>query len=187
MEAELTGRKITLTPQLRKLANEGLARIERVVGHGASAHVILSSQKHREIAEVTIAARHHTVVGLAEAAQLDVALRTALEKAEKQALRHKKMRVEKKRKSQTIRTKEPAVAPPAPSRSAAAPARGKKRAGLHIVPNPEALADAPMTLEEAVKEAESRNQEVFVFRDLSGHVKVLHCAGDGIVRLIEVP
>lgn len=187
MEAELTGRKVTLTPQIRKLADEGLARIERVVGQGASAHVILSSQKHREIAEVTIAARHHTVVGLAEAPQLDVALRTALEKAEKQALRHKKMRVEKKRQSQTIRTNEAAIAPPAKKRSSTKAAPGKKSAGLHVVPNPEALAEMPMTLEEAVKEAESRNQEVFVFRDLAGSVKVLHCAGDGIVRLIEVP
>lgn len=43
-----------------------------------------------------------------------------------------------------------------------------------------------MTIEQAVKVAESRDHEVFVFRDLAGDVKVLHCAGDGIVRLIEV-
>jgi putative sigma-54 modulation protein len=188
MEAEFTGRKVTITPQLRKIAEEGLARIERVVGRNASAHVILSSQKHREIAEVTIAAKHHTVVGEAEAAQLDAALRLALEKAEKQALRHKKMRVEKKRQSHTIRMDGLETAPPA--KTVAVPRSGrsaKKNSGLHVVPSPEALATAPMMLEEAVKEAESRGQEVFVFRDPADGIKVLHLAGDGIVRLIEVP
>ena len=41
--------------------------------------------------------------------------------------------------------------------------------------------------QEAVKEAEFRDREVFVFRDLEGRVKVLHRKRDGKMELIEAP
>ncbi len=196
MDSELTGRKVKVTRQLRDMAEEGLARIEKIVGGGASAHVIFSSHKRGEIAEVTVNARHHTVVGVAEAPTLTIALRTALDKAEKQALRRKKSLLEKKRQSKPISAVLPVLAPgeePPPGRNRqkkAASSNGKvsgaKVSGLHIIFAPESMAQRPMTVEEAIKEAESSDLPVFVFRDLAGDVKVLHCAGDGIVRLIEV-
>jgi putative sigma-54 modulation protein len=45
----------------------------------------------------------------------------------------------------------------------------------------------PMTIEEAVKEAEFRDRDVFVFRDPQGRVKVLHRKKDGKMELIEAP
>jgi putative sigma-54 modulation protein len=191
MDSELTGRKVKVTKELRKLADDGLARIEKIVGKGASAHVIFSSQKHAEIAEVTVKSRHHTAVGLSEAPDLMIALRTALEKAERQAIRHKKSRLEKSRQGKPISAVLPEITPePQPTRgrdrTKASSGTTGKVSGLHVIPAPESMAERPMALEEAVKEAESRNQQVFVFRDLSGDVKVLHCAGDGMVRLIEV-
>ncbi len=190
MDTELTGRKVKVTPDLRKMADGGLARIEKIVGRGASAHVIFSSQKHAEIAEVTVNARHHTVVGLAEAPDLMTALRIAIEKVEKQAIRRKKSLLEKKRQAKPISAVLPSLTPgeelPPPARAKKPVSANGAVSGLHIVPAPDAMARRPMTIEEAVKEAESRDQQVFVFRDLRGEIKVLHCAGDGIVRLIEV-
>lgn len=193
MDAELTGRKVKVSKDLRVLADEGLARIEKIVGRGASAHVIFSLEKKAAIAEVTVHARQHKVVGLGEAPDLKIALKTALEKAEKQALRRKKSWLEKKRQGKSIGTVLPApghqelATKPEQTAARRKPAgNGKATAGLHIVSTPESMASRWMTLEEAVKEAESGNRDVFVFRDLAGDVKVLHCAGDGIVRLIEV-
>lgn len=195
MDAELTGRKVKVSRELRTLAEQGLARIEKVVGSGANAHVILTREKHAEVAEVTVKARHHTVVGLAEAPELNVALKVALDKAEKQALRWKKSWQEKKRQGKSIRTvlqdgaAETETKPVARSKKVASNGkafRAKRISGLHVVPAPELLADRWMTLEEAVKEAEAADHGVLVFRDLAGEVKVLHCPGDGIVRLIEV-
>lgn len=189
METELTGRKVKVTRELRKLADEGLERIEKIVGRGANAHVIFSSQKLTQMAEVTVNARQHTVVGLGEAPDLGAALRIALEKAEKQALRRKKSMQEKKRQGKPIGTVLQDSADGKGTRTLrnkAANGRKNDRAGLHVIPTPGAMATREMTLEEAVKEAESLNHDVFVFRDPAGDVKVLHCAGDGIVRLIEV-
>ena len=57
----------------------------------------------------------------------------------------------------------------------------------HIVRSTDSVALRPMTLEEAVKEAEFRDREVFVFRDNRGNVKVLHRKRDGKMELIEEP
>lgn len=198
MDFELTGRNVKVTKDLRAMADESLNRIEKIVGTGASARIIFRSQKLLSIAEVTVIARQHTVVGVAEAPDLTIALRTALEKTEKQAIRWRKSKVEKKRQATPISAILPAVpaektAPEVEAAQAAAGRKGqaftsgkRKSSGVHIVPAPEAMALRPMTIEEAVKEAESGDRQVFVFRDLAGDVKVLHCAGDGLVRLTEV-
>ena len=57
----------------------------------------------------------------------------------------------------------------------------------HVVRSIDSIALRPMSLEEAVKEAEFRDREVFVFRDDRGGVKVLHRKRDGKMELIEVP
>jgi len=57
----------------------------------------------------------------------------------------------------------------------------------HVVRSIDSVALQPMSLEEAVKEAEFRDREVFVFRDKAGHVKVLHRKRDGKMELIEEP
>ncbi|MES2221910.1 MAG: HPF/RaiA family ribosome-associated protein [Acidobacteriota bacterium] len=195
MDSELTGRNVKVTKDLRAMADESLDRIEKIVGRGASARIIFRSEKHLSIAEVTVNARQHTVVGMAEAPDLTIALRTALEKTEKQAIRWRKSKVEKKRQAKPISSVLPAVPtePIEPSDAALARKNGngatpgkRKPSGVHIVPAPEALALRPMTIEEAVKEAEAADRAVFVFRDLAGDLKVLHCAGDGLVRLTEV-
>ena len=57
----------------------------------------------------------------------------------------------------------------------------------HVVTTQDSVALRPMTLEEAVKECEFRDREVFVFRDNNGKVKVLHRTKDGRIELIEAP
>lgn len=192
MDSELTGRNVKVTKQLREMAHEGLARMEKIVGRGSSAHIIFSSQRHLHMAEVTVNSRHHKVVGLGEAPDLMTALRNALEKAEKQAIRWKKRMVEKKRQSQPLSASLPDAAPPRPSAPAARKRHSKAALAdgplpeLHVVSARDSMARRPMTLEEAVKEAESRDREVFVFRDAAGDVKVIHRTREGLVRLIEV-
>ena len=58
---------------------------------------------------------------------------------------------------------------------------------MHVVKSSDSVSFKPLTLEEAVKEAEFRDREVFVFRDLQGKVKVLHRKRDGKMELIEAP
>jgi putative sigma-54 modulation protein len=57
----------------------------------------------------------------------------------------------------------------------------------HIVTSGEALALKPMTIEEAVKEAEFRDRDLLVFHNLSGELFVLHRRRDGHLELVEIP
>ena len=44
-----------------------------------------------------------------------------------------------------------------------------------------------MSLDEAVKESELRDKDVFVFRDPAGDLQVLHRRRDGVMELIALP
>jgi putative sigma-54 modulation protein len=57
----------------------------------------------------------------------------------------------------------------------------------HVVRSSDSVALRPMTIEEAVKEAEFRDRDVFVFRNNEGTVCVLHRKRDGKMELIEAP
>jgi putative sigma-54 modulation protein len=224
MQVEYTGRQVTVTRALRTLAEEGIARIAKLFTRITSVHVILSAEKYRQTAEVTIKTRLHDIVGISESTSMETALREALDKAETQAVKCKKKIEAKKRKpkdekitaeTQLLRPRRRAAKPTTEEAMAAsngtaprangAKTNGKPRAKAvipvtvhsfpartpisepHIVRSTDSVALRPMTLEEAVKEAEFRDREVFVFRDNRGNVKVLHRKRDGKMELIEEP
>ena len=215
MDVEYTGRQVTVTKALRALADEGLERIATILGKVASAKVILTAEKYRQIAEVAVKTRACSLVAVCESnVSMESALRDALAKTEAQALRHKnKLRTQKRQPKEEKMLEEPLLVrshsngastgsgkagngspakdrtrsqPPTPVTVHSFPAR-IPITEPHIVRSAESVALRPMTLEEAVKEAEFRNREVFVFRDNQGNVKVLHRKRDGKMELIEAP
>jgi len=97
MDIEYTGRQTILTKKLKAQAEAGLARIAKLVSRTASAHVILSTDKYRRLAEVTLTTRGFSLVANCEATEMEAALHDALVKLEKQALRHSKKKATEKR------------------------------------------------------------------------------------------
>ena len=58
MRLELTGRHVDITPALRRLLDTKLSKLERVLNHRAlSAQVVLTREKHRHRADITLHAR----------------------------------------------------------------------------------------------------------------------------------
>ena len=215
MPVECTGRQVAITQPLRTLAEEGVERIAKILGKITSAHVVLTAEKYRQIAEVTIKTRACTLVALCESnVSLEAALHDALAKAETQATRHKdKLRTRKRQPKPEKLVEEPAIA--RTGRGSAAESKSAKSGHIngngkghaqpaipvtvhsfparvpitepHVTRSLDSVALRPMTLEEAVKEAEFRDRDVFVFRDNEGNVKVLHRKRDGKMELIEAP
>ncbi len=89
MIVEYTGRRTEITSKLKQQAEEGLARIERVTNRCTSAHIILTEDKYRQIAEVTVHCRNEDFVASCEAADMEQALREALTTVEQQAIKSK--------------------------------------------------------------------------------------------------
>ena len=212
MQVECTGRQAAITKALRALVEEGTERIAKVLGRTASAKVILTAEKNRYTAEVNVTTRASSLVALSESAiSMEIALREALATAEAQAIKHRnRIRSIKRQPKQEKQLEE--VAPVRGRAAAAAKAAQPKTAGNgyphpkpaipvtvhsfparmpiaepHVVRSADSVALRPMTLEEAVKEAEFRDRDVFVFRDNEGNLKVLHRKRDGKMELIEAP
>lgn len=98
METIFAGRHGGISAKAKSSADAGLERIARVMGDGCSANVVLNAENSRQIAEVTVACKHHTIVAKAEGFDQEQVLQAAMEKAEKQAHRYQERLRTRKRK-----------------------------------------------------------------------------------------
>lgn len=89
MKVEYTGRQTVVTQKYRDQGEVGLKRIDRIVSEAATAHVVLTIDKYRKIAEVTVTDGSQSIVATGESAEMSNALREALVKIEQQAIRQK--------------------------------------------------------------------------------------------------
>jgi putative sigma-54 modulation protein len=208
MDVEYTGRQTTITKKLKLQTEAGLARITKITGNSGSVHVILSTDKYRQIADVTVQTKHYKLVARCEATDMEMALRDALETIERQAIRQKKKfgTIKRHPKADVKGAKAEVAASGTRKANVAVKVAAKSSVGRkavpmlvhsfpshsplaepHVVRSTDGVALRPMSLEEAVKEAAFRDRDVFVFRDYGGQAMVLHRKRDGKMELIEVP
>ena len=199
MNVEYTGRQYEITPAIRRQIETALNKIQKFLGDNFDTHVILAAEKHRHKAEITITIRNRPIVGAAEANDMASAVGEALDRIDRQAVKYKarwrtRKRVSKKKWAASVQEQREAarvavgasVTTAVPVVVHAFPAVART-AEAHVVRSDDSVALKPMTLEEAIKECEFRDREVFVFRDPAGKVKVLHRRKDGKMELIEAP
>jgi putative sigma-54 modulation protein len=211
MDIEYTGRQTTITKKLKTMSEEALDRVCKIVGSTCKVHVILTTEKYRKTAEITLKTRIYKLVAKCEATEMVVALHDALTKIERQAIRHKQKSTTIKRHSKAGAKGpkgkvEPTMESAEPVKASVVKPEAKNSVGRkavpmlvhsfpsqsplmepHVVRSIDAVAMRPMSMEEAVKEAAFRDRDVFVFRDKRGHTKVLHRKRDGKMELIEIP
>ncbi len=207
MEVEFTARQVVVPKALRTQAEEGLERIARILGKTARASITFRAQRHIQIAEITLKARLQTIVAAGKADNLEAALREAISHAELQAQRYRDRNFERKR----LPKHEKVLTAPPVTRSKTRAAQPdevngnltgtKARASIaihsfpmsktvvepHILRSGEAIAIKPMTMEEAVKDAEFRDRDLLIFRNQAGDLYVLHRRRDGQMELVEIP
>ncbi|HVU44744.1 MAG TPA: HPF/RaiA family ribosome-associated protein [Terracidiphilus sp.] len=210
MEVEFTARQVKISRALRTQAEEGMERIGRILGKSAHASITFGAQRHLQIVELTVQARLQKIAATGKANTLESALRQAIAHAELQARRYRDRKLVSKRlpKEEKVLTAPPVARPkarvsPVAEENGVEPSRNglKTRASIavhsfpasaavvepHVVKNGEAIAIRPMTIEEAVKDAEFRDRDLLIFRNPSGDVFVLHRRRDGQMELVEIP
>jgi putative sigma-54 modulation protein len=207
MEVEYTARQVRISKALRTQAEEGMEPIARILGKSVRASIVFGAQKLDRIVELTLRARQQTIVATGKADTLKAALHAAIEHAENQARRHRDRRLESKR----LPKEEKVLAAPPVTRDktrAPEPEDGPGNGGgkfasaalavhsfptqkavveSHIVRSGESISLTPMTIEEAVKDAEFRDRDLLIFHNLSGDLFVLHRRRDGHMELVELP
>src|SRR5690242_8422509 len=157
MNVEYTGRQFEITPRIRTEVETGLSKLVKILGDNFKTKVILTVEKHRHKAEITISPRNHPMVGLAEASDMIAAIGEAMERVEQQALKYKarwrtKKRSPNKKKNghATIEELEIAVGE---SANTAVPVVVHKYPAIaktteaHLVKSSDSVALRPLTLE----------------------------------------
>jgi putative sigma-54 modulation protein len=171
MKIEFTGRQTDVPADARRLAERKLSKLARLLPAVTRARVILTAEKHRQVAEVSLRSRQTDLSATAVANDVRLSLAEAIGKLERQA--------EKQRTKRKVR--KGADSP----RTAAAPREKTDRPGPRVI-RTRRTAVKPMTLDEAALELGGRGDGVLVFRDASSErVNVLYRRADGNLGLIE--
>ena len=189
MRLELTGRHVEITPSLRRLLDTKLSKLERVLDHRAlSAQLVLTREKHRHRADITLHARGERFLhGVGSAASWEASLTQAIGKLAQQAQRMKGKFQQRKRRGAV---KGMPVADELREAVAVKPGRAAKASGERVR-MPRILRATrqpvkPMSLADAAREIAAGGDGVVVFRDVeTAAVSILYRRGNGELTLVE--
>jgi len=188
MRLELTGRHVTITPNIRKLVDQRLKHVQRLLNdHAVSGQIVLTKEKSRVHCDATIHARGDKFLhGEASGKDVEGAVAAAVDKIDRQALKLKGKWAGKRRGMSAAKA---AAAAPRPQRSGRAsaeePPRGADEGELRII-RARRYAVKPMTIDEAAMEVGEDNNAFLVFRNAaSDEIMVLFRRSDGNLGLIE--
>jgi putative sigma-54 modulation protein len=171
MQVLVTFRHMEPTEALRQYAEHKVARVYKLMRRPIEAHVVLSVNKRRHIAEITLGGEHLHVNATEETGDLYSAIDLAMDKIERQV-----------QKQVTKRKAHKHVLPVAAPVPAAGPGR-RARARRVIT---ERIAIEPMTVADAVRRLSRNRGEFFLFQnEATETVNVLYRRKDGSYGLIE--
>src|SRR5687768_18596541 len=97
MQIEFTGRQTAVPPRLRAAAEKKLQKLSRTLRGITHAHVVLTTDKHRQIAEVTVQCRRFALSAQEESKDLLESLGTVMDRLQRQAERRATKRRLRKR------------------------------------------------------------------------------------------
>lgn len=192
MRLELTGRHVRITPGIKRLVDERLQKLDRLLHDRAvSLQVVLFLEKYRHRVEMTLHARgEHFFHGTGSGAGWELAVNQAIGKINQQARKLKGKWDEGKR--QRMSAAKLSSAAPRPERGGRGfgetrgRAEGDGAGRLPRVVRVRSRAAKPMTIEDAAAELGDGNDAVIVFRNSSTDaVTVLFRRPDGNLGLIE--
>jgi len=172
-----TGRKAGLTPALKRVAEARLEKLEKVLGDILDARVILTREKHRQVAEIIVKAKNRTLTAKVEAPDFADAIGAAGERLLAQARRHSDRRTNRRRGRGPWKPQRRAASVAAPVDTLAALPEVVRLGSFRV---------RAMSVQEALLRARDEEPEVLVFRDpASEQVAFLYKRPDGQYGLVE--
>ncbi len=182
MKIDVTGRQMDVTPALRQFAEEKLGKLDKVLDGPVEAHLVLAINKHRHSAEVKLVSRNVVLSCAAETGDLYASIGEAVDKLERQALKHKE-RIHDHKQRRAAREAGAGSASPAAASDAAEPASATARP--RIVRS-QRYRIKPMSAEDAVLELEATAEDLIVFREAeTSRINVVYRLDDGSFALID--
>lgn len=177
MEFEYVGRHdIEVTPAIRAHVEDHFGKLDHIFNDStARAHVIIDVEKNRQIGEILVHWREHTLTARDTNADMYQALSRAIAKIEKQAIRLKKKIIDGRQKAKPTAS----VAPQPDGNVVASPNSPR-------IVNARRYSVKPMTPEEAALRLADDPDQFLVFRDAdTQRIGVIYKRKDGNFGLIE--
>jgi len=175
MTISVTFRNIEPDENLKTYAEEKVLKIRKYTDSPLNAHVVLSVEKFRNHADVSIKLNGARINGVEETGDMYSAIDQVMDKIERQVKRHiareKDHRPVKKRKEQHVNHKKHAP---------------NALAHMEQVIEVKKIITKPMDSEEAAMQLTLSSLGFMAFRDAkSGEINVIYKRGDGNLGLIE--
>ena len=89
MKTRISARHFELTPELKDLAEENFASLERYYNNIVSVHLILDVEKHRKMAETQIKVYGQTISSTEESGDMYASIEAVFDKAREQLKKYK--------------------------------------------------------------------------------------------------
>ena len=181
MQLSITGRNLEVTEALRTYAAEKLGKVKKFLDGITAAHVILSVEKYRQIAEVTLHVRDLTIRAEESTPDLYSSINLVVDKIERQIRRHKERIIR-----HWTRGGERAAAGGLRRGAVAALVEEPEEESAPRVVKVKRFAIKPATVDEAILQMNLLGHSFFVFQNaVSDQVNVLYRRHDGQYGLIE--
>lgn len=176
MDITVTFRHMEATESLKAYAEEKLSKIKKYFDSPLEAHVVLTVEKFRHQADVTLNADGTRIKAVEETGDMYSAIDQVLDKIEKQVKRHKS-------KTKEYRGENAKEEGPSADEGTGGPGVAAEE---EMTIEVEALAAKPMDPEEAAMQLSMSRQDFLVFRNAnSDEVNVLYRKGNGNLGLIQ--
>lgn len=178
LKIDLAARNLEVSDDLRNHVEKKLSKIEKYFDKGVPAQVVLSSERGRQIVEITIPLGGMVVRGQEATNDVYASVTMAVEKIER---RIEKYRARFQRRKRQGRAQARSVRP-----ATGAEAREEPESEEPRVVKVKRFSMKPMTLEEAIQQMHLLGHDFFVFDSSeTGQVSVLYRRKDGNYGLIE--
>jgi len=177
MQVIISARGLTVSSTYRAALGRRLGKLERLLPKLMEAKIVLSKEKHRRTAALTLVAKHHTFRSAETAEDLSAAVDLAIAALGRQ-VREAKDRARSRTAHRTA------------ARAVSAPPREERARGVAAAPAPglvvRQVAPKPMSVEEAVEQLQLGPDQFLVFTNARTEaVNVLYRRKDGGLGLIE--
>lgn len=171
MQIRVTGRNIDLTEAMKSYVNKKVKRLEKYLEESTDVQVVLTVEKFRQIAEVTISSKYGNFYGSEESHDIYASIDMVMDKLEEQA-RRKKERLQQKNREAVL--------------SNLLTAGDEEYLEGPQVVETKRFAMKPMSLEEALLQMELSKEGFMVFLNANtNQVNVIYRRRDGHYGLIE--
>ena len=172
MQVIISARGCTISPTYRDALTRRLGRLDRLLPKILEAKLVVSREKHRRTAALTVVAKHHTLRSEETAGDLAAAVDLAVTAMDRQVRDLKARTRERKPRRAPARAMAATSAGPAPA----------EESDLRV----RAVRAKPMSLDEAMAQFRLGREQFFVFTNAgTDTLNVLYRRADGGLGLVE--